>query len=158
MERYLEEFLARHGIRYTPHAHAAVFTAAEAAIHCKDIPGLACKNLFMKDGADQFHLVILPDHKRLDMARFRQLIGAERLRFGNDEELMSLLRLTPGSVSPFGLVNDLEKKIVVHIDAEVWGAPVVTFHPNINTETLELLQGEFRKLFAGTGHAPQVMR
>jgi Ala-tRNA(Pro) deacylase len=155
MDEQLKEFLAAHGIEYVLHTHPAVFTVAEAELHCRHIPGLSCKNLFLKDDAGRFYLVVLPAAKRLDMKRFRGLIGVGKIRFGTDEELYSVLRLTPGSVSPFGLVNDSDMKAIVYVDEEVWDAAIVSFHPNINTETLELTQEAFRRFFS-IRHKPRI--
>ena len=48
------------------------------------------------------------------------------------------MRLTPGSVSIFGLLHDQEHKVIVLISQKAWEADFVSFHPNINTETLEI--------------------
>jgi Ala-tRNA(Pro) deacylase len=152
MDASLRNFLDTYEIKYILHEHPAVFTVAEAEEHCRHIHGLACKNLFLKSDAGRFYLFILPASKKADISAFRKRIGAQKTRFGTPEELKELLGLTPGSVSPFGLVNDTEHKVTVFIDEEVLSASIVTFHPNINTETLELKQEEFQKLFKATGH------
>ena len=53
--------------------------------------------------------------------------------------------LTPGSVSPFGLINDKDHKVKIVIDKEIWDSDFVSFHPNVNTETLELSGMDFHK-------------
>lgn len=156
MDAVLERALLSFGVSYVVHTHPPVFTCEEAATHCAHIPGIASKNLFLKDDAGRFFLVILPDGKRLDMKGFRARIGAKALRFCSDDELREVLGLTPGSVSPFGLLNDTGRRAIVHIDAEVWSSPIVTFHPNINTETLEMTQEMFRRFLTAVGVTPTV--
>jgi len=157
MDETLKEFLSRHDVVYELHTHPAVFTCEEAERHCAHIPGLACKNLFIKDDKGRFYLVILPATTRLDSAALRRTIGASKTSFGNEEELMRCLSLTKGSVSPFGLVNDKERQVTVIIDTAVWEADIVSFHPNRNDETLSLSQEMMRKFFTAAGIAPKIM-
>src|SRR3989338_7254202 len=133
METRIQEFLEKNRIKYIVHTHKAVFTCEEADIHCKHVPGTPGKNLFLKeDKGNQFFLVILPADKKL--------------KFANENELKEILGLTPGSVSPLGLLNDKEKKTRVIIDQEIWEAETVNFHPNINTESLEFTRDNFHRL------------
>jgi len=69
----------------------------------------------------------------------------ERVKFANENNLKEILDVTPGSVSPSCLINEEEGKVVVFIDEKVWDAERVAFHPNINTETLELKGEDFQK-------------
>jgi len=68
MEDSLKHWLAKHDIHYILHTHSAVFTVPEAKIHCGHIPGIHCKNLFLKNKKNnQLYLVTLPHEKRLDL-------------------------------------------------------------------------------------------
>ena len=133
-----EQFLELHQITATLHEHPAVFTCEEAEIHCAHIPGLACKNLFLKGKSGRYFLLILPANKRTDLKKFAQTVGETKVSFASPEAMKEKLHLEPGSVSPFGLINDTEKSVEVHIDKEVHDAAIVGFHPNRNTATLEL--------------------
>ena len=83
-----EKFLAKHKITYVPYTHPAVFTTAEAAVHCGHVPGMDCKNLFLRDKvSERFFLVTLPADKRLDMKALAKTLGIKELRFGSEEEL-----------------------------------------------------------------------
>ncbi|MBI3032745.1 prolyl-tRNA synthetase associated domain-containing protein [Candidatus Woesearchaeota archaeon] len=145
--------LEKHHIAYKLHTHKAVFTCAEAEEHCKHIPGLACKNLFLKDKyTHQCYLVILPAAKKMDFKKFEKMLGSKKIMFGDENQLMDILKLTKGAVSPFGLLNDTELKTEVYIDQEVWEADIVSFHPNINTETLELSKEMFQKFIKTLKH------
>lgn len=145
MDERLSAFLAANGIGYVLHTHAPVFTVAEAARERGQIPGLFCKNLFLKDEAGRYYLVVLPAAKRLEMKWFKQIIKAADVRFGTDEELHTVLGLTRGAVSPFGLIHDRGGKAHLYIDREVWDADTVSFHPNVNDKTLELSREMFHK-------------
>jgi Ala-tRNA(Pro) deacylase len=154
----VEQFLNTHKIEFKLHTHPAVFTCEEAEIHCADIPGTACKNLFLKeDKTGQYFLVILPAHKQMNLKELQASQNLRKLSFARDERLAEVLNLTPGAVSPFGLVNDVENKTILYIDSEVWNAPIVTFHPNVNTETLELTHEMFERCVEGFGNEYKVI-
>lgn len=150
MEPTLKQYLEQHNINYILHEHPAVFTCEEADIHCKDVPGMPGKNLFLKEkdssGKTQnYVIVIMPAEKRLNLKALQKQLEVKKLTFCNEEELKQYLNLTPGSVSPFGLINDKEHEVKVLIDEDLWNADVVNFHPNINTASLELKKEEFHK-------------
>lgn len=147
MKSEVETFLKENDIEYVLHEHKAVYTCEEAEEHCGMIGGISCKNLFVKDKkAGDYFLVVLPAEKRADLKKIQQLIGVKKITFAKPEELLNVLALEPGSVSPLGLLNDKEKQVMTYIDSELWEADAVSFHPNINTETLEFKQSMFHKV------------
>ena len=153
MDSELAAWLEEKGIEYKLHTHPAVFTAAEAKIHCGHIPGLHCKNLFLKEkSTENFYLVTIPADQRLDIKSLRSKLKSAHLTFANDEDLEKYLGLTKGAVSPLGLVNDKTNRVVYVLEELVWEANKVTFHPNINTETLELSKDSFQRFIKNTGN------
>ena len=141
--------LDRLGIEYTRHDHPPVFTAEEAAVHWQDVPGAQVKNLFLRNKkGDRHYLVILGVAKEADLRSLVKTIGDDRLSFASPERLMTHLGLTPGSVSPFGLINDTSGAVRVLIDADLRGAERVVFHPNINTSSLSLPFADFERFLA----------
>ncbi len=148
MDTVLRNWLEKNDINYTSHSHVPVFTVEEAREHTYHIPGLHCKNLFLKDSKKNlkiYHLVTLPHYKRVELKVLKPLVGAKKLTFASADELFQILKLSPGSVSPFGLVNDVENAVIFSIDREVWNAKKVCCHPNTNDETMELSQGDFQR-------------
>jgi Ala-tRNA(Pro) deacylase len=83
------------------------------------IPGLHCKNLFIKDRKGGIWLVVMPADKRADLGRFEKVLGAPRFSFARPEVLREMLALTPGSVTPLGLTNDAERRVTVVLDEEM---------------------------------------
>ena len=158
MDKKLSEWLERHSINYILHFHDAVYTVSEAKEKTGTIPGLHCKNLFLKNSKMKIYfLVTLPAEKIISLLELSQKLDVKKLSFAKPEELVQILQLEPGSVSPLGLVNDHENKVNYIIDAEVWNANLVCFHPNINTETLELHQADFQKLINVCGNKYTVL-
>ena len=147
MEKQIEDYLKKNEIEYVLHKHKAVFTCAEAEIHCKNVPGEDSKNLFLKDKKGRnFFLVVLRAKKRLQMDVLAEKLNLNLIKFANNKDLLAILRLKPGSVSVLGLINDKERKTKLIIDQTIWDADIVSFHPNINTESLEFKKEEFHKL------------
>ena len=141
---------------YEIHEHPAVFTTEEAKEAGLVMPGLNLKNLLVKDKKDgRYFLVILTEERRMHEKEFRHLTGWSKIRFATAEELFSMLQLTPGSVSPFGLIHDQNHLVSVVLDKRIGKAPekeLVNFHPNRNTATLSLSKGDFMKFLHETGN------
>lgn len=134
------------GIAYERHEHAPVFTAEDAAIHWNSIRGTQCKNLFLRNKkGDHHYLAILEISTRADLKEIVKLVGDDRLSFGSPERLRTELGLTPGSVSPFGLLNDDDGSVAVLIDRRLTGAERLIFHPNINTASVVIAWADLEK-------------
>ena len=147
MPEAVKAFLDAHQIHYTLHEHPAVFTVAEADARANTVPGYHCKNLFIREkNTGRYYLVSLDAHKRLDFKLLKTITGSREFRFCSPDELQEKLGLTPGSVSPLGLVNDTRHEVTFLIDEEMWQAPSVSIHPNVNTASLEIPQVSFHKL------------
>ena len=146
-------------IVYERHDHPPVFTADEAAVHWADIGGTAVKNLFLRNKkGDRHYLVILGIGKQADLRQLVRVIGDDRLSFGSPERLMARLGVTPGSVSPFGLINDASKSVQVIIDADLRHAERLIFHPNVNTASLAIGFADFERFLATRGNVVRYVR
>ena len=144
------------GIAFTPHAHPAVATVDEAEQHWAGIDATHCKNLFLRNQkATRHYLVILKHSKQANLRALADQIGDGKLSFASSARLMAHLSLTPGSVSPFGLIHDRDRLVRVAIDRELKSAERVSFHPNINTVTLTLTFSDFEKFLAACGNPVQ---
>jgi Ala-tRNA(Pro) deacylase len=137
------------GISYERHEHPAVFTAADASQFWDPIPGVQCKNLFLRNKkGDRHYLVVVEIGKRVDLKDLVRTVADDRLSFGSAERLMAELGLTPGSVSPFGLINDADGSVRVLIDQDLKGADRLIFHPNINTASVVVSWADLERFLA----------
>ena len=144
------------GIAYTRHEHPPVFTVEQAERHWTDIQGAHCKNLFLRNKKGNRHyLVILLSTKQADLRGLNKRLGEDRLSFGSPERLRKYLGLEPGSVSPFGLINDRDKEVIVVVDQDLGQAECVNFHPNVNTATVGISAADFERFLAWTGNSVQ---
>ena len=138
------------GISYEKYEHPPVFTAEEAAQHWRGLRGTRCKNLFLRNKKGNRHyLVILEVSKQADLRELVKLVGDDRLSFGSPDRLMAELGLTPGSVSPFGLLNDDDGSVRLVIDEDLRHVDALIFHPNVNTASVVISREDFEK-FLGT--------
>ena len=147
------------GIEYIRHEHPPVFTVEQAEKHWAEIRGSHCKNLFLRNKKGNRHyLVILLTSKQADLRALNNELGEDRLSFGSPERLKKYLGLEPGSVSPFGLINDRQREVIVIVDEDLKRADRVNFHPNVNTATLGISAADFERFLAWTGHSVRYFR
>lgn len=142
------------GIAYEAYEHPAVFTSEEAAEHWAAIPAARVKNLFLRNKkGDRHYLVILGVEKQADLRELAKVIGDDRLSFGSPDRLMAHLGLTPGSVSPFGLIHAGSQSVRVIVDEDLRSAARLIFHPNINTASVAIGVADFERFLASRGNA-----
>ena len=145
-------------IRYDRHEHPPVFTAEDAAAIWNPIPGTQCKNLFLRNKkGDRHYLVVVEISKRVDLKDLVKIVGDDRLSFGSPERLMAELALTPGSVSPFGLIHDSDASVRVLIDQDLRGAERLIFHPNINTASVVVSWADLERFLATRRNAVRIV-
>lgn len=133
-ETYL--FLKEQGIYYEVIEHQAVFTMEESNSVYIPYPEGDAKNLFVRDDKKRnYYLITVKGDKRVDLKEFRKTHGLRSLSLGSAEELMSLLGILPGAVTPLGLLNDVERKVVFYLDEAFMGG-MIAVHPNDNTATV----------------------
>ncbi|QNL44832.1 prolyl-tRNA synthetase associated domain-containing protein [Oscillibacter hominis] len=154
-----EELLAllkRLNIRYELYEHEAFFTVEEAEQLGLVMPGLNLKCLLIKDKKTlRFYLVVLEDHRQLDSRHFAKSTGWRRPTFAGADELYEKLGLTPGSVSPLGLVNNREHDVVLVLERAVLdadGQELLNFHPCRNTATMGIRKCDFLRLVEELGN------
>lgn len=145
--------LRRLNVQWARHEHPPVFTVEEAQAHWAEIPATHCKNLLLRNKKGTAHyLVIVESSKRVDIGALATKLGEDRLSFASPERLASKLGLTPGSVSPFGLLHPGSRDVRVVIDADLRNASEIAFHPNVNTATIVLAWPDFERFLADRGN------
>jgi Ala-tRNA(Pro) deacylase len=156
VESPLLEKLAGAGIAWSLHEHEAVFTVeASAALHA-GIAGAHTKNLFLKDAGGQFWVVTAPHDALVDLKALPTAIGSKKVSFGKAEDMVRLLGVSPGSVTPLAALNDADGAVKVVLDRRLAEAATVNVHPLRNTATLGLTGSDLVKFLTLTGHEPLV--
>ena len=130
--------LDERGIEYEAIEHKAVYNMEEADTLELPHREAGSKNLFIRDDKKRnYYVVVIPEHNRLDLKNLRERLQSRPLKFANENELMDLMGLIPGQVTPFGTLNDTEHKVKVIFD-EYFRNGLMDAHPNDNTATMIL--------------------
>ena len=150
-------FFDAHAIAHDTTDHPAVFRVGEGEGIKDDIPGAHTKNLFLKDAKGRLWLISAQDDTAIDLKRLHTVIGSARLSFGSAELMEQALGVTPGSVTAFGLINDVERRLTFVLDRRLAQAERVNFHPLTNTATTGVSREGFAKFLSALGVAPIVV-
>lgn len=120
--------------------HEAVYNMEELSNIELSYPGYDAKNLFVRDDKkSNYYLITVKGEKRVDLKEFKEKYQTRRLSFASSEDLMSILELIPGSVTPLGLLNDKDLKVTFYLDKDFEkGERIIGVHPNDNTATVWL--------------------
>lgn len=157
------DFLNHHGIEHRIVYHKPLFTIDEALPYWDSLDELKgcthCKNLFLRNHSGKRHyLVTMECHKSLNFVQLQQIIREGKLTFASEERMQRCLGLKPGSVSPLGLINDIDlhdanprelfengHRVKFFIDKDLREASMMTFHPCDNTASVALTNAAFRQ-------------
>jgi Ala-tRNA(Pro) deacylase len=150
-------FFDAHAIAHDTTDHPAVFRVGEGEGIKDDIPGAHTKNLFLKDAKGRLWLISAQDDTAIDLKRLHTVIGSARLSFGSAELMEQALGVTPGSVTAFGLINDVERRLTFVLDRRLAQAERVNFHPLTNTATTGVSREGFAAFLAALGVTPIVV-
>ena len=146
------EFLRAKNIPFETVEHEAVFNMEEMSKISLPHPEADAKNLFVRDDKHlNFYLITVRGDKRVNLKEFRKANGTRPLTFASETELFEILRLTPGSVTPLGLLSDDERKVKFYIDSDL-AKGLVGVHPNENTATVFLKTEDLTKLIKEHGN------
>ena len=141
---------------YTIREHPPLFSVEDVIANDCMMPGLNFKNLLIKDKkAEAYYLVILEDSRKMENKYFKEFTGWGKIRFAHPEELYEKMGLKPGSVSPYGLLNNAEHDIIIVVDHSIARAnedELINFHPNRNTATLTVKKYQFVKYLESLGN------
>ena len=156
--RAVYDALARLDIAYEVHEHPPVFTVEEALVQWASIYAAHCKNLFLRNKKGTRHYLVVALHTTpVDLRGLAARVGDDRLSFGSADRLARYLGLTPGAVSPFGLLNDTAHHVRVIVDASLRQASRIGLHPNVNTATIVVSERDFEGFLDRTGNPVQFL-
>lgn len=150
--------LDRLGIEHSTVTHPPLFTVAEGRPWHDRIPGLHCKNLFIRDRRGGIWLVVMPAGKRANLSWLEKALAAPRFSFARPEILAAVLELTPGSVTPFGLMNDRQRQVTVILDQDMLDSAWVNFHPLHNAASTTLRSADLLRFVGALGYDPVILR
>lgn len=140
-------------ISYEVYEHPPLDTIEIALKYWKEIDSMHCKNLFFRNHKGNRHyLVIIKDTTPFSIRSLEQKLKQGKLTFGSEKRLQKYLGVKPGSVSPFGLINDEEHHVHLFIDQQLQKAKKISFHPNDNTASLVIDYSDLLKFLDTMGN------
>ena len=158
-QKELYELLDKLEIQFEYHEHPPVATIEDAIIHWKDYNSGRCKNIFFRNHKGNRHYLVILEHlRKLDIHDLEKRLRQGKLTFASDQRLKRYLGLEPGSVSPFGLINDKENHVHLFVDEKLNEFDRLAFHPNTNTASLVLSKSDFIRFLDFTGNSYEFLK
>ena len=150
----VHNFLEENRIDYKTHYHPPLPTIELALEYWKEIDSTHCKNLFFRNHKGNRHYLVCFDCDR-DMAihDMEHRLHQGKLSFASPQRMERYLGLEPGSVSPFGLINDEESHVHLFLDKNLASAESLSFHPNDSRGTVVISREEFLRYLEAVGNS-----
>lgn len=154
VEGRVYDFLDSLDISYKTLKHPVAFTIEECNRVRDFVKAPVFKNLFLTNKQHtRFYLLVMPGEKIFKTKYLSAQINSARLSFADETHMKQYLGLTPGSVSPLGLIHDNNQVVNLLLDQDIKKNPVFACHPCINTASVIMkLDDLISKVIPATGH------
>ncbi|MFD2182568.1 prolyl-tRNA synthetase associated domain-containing protein [Rhodoplanes azumiensis] len=159
--------LDRLGVAHRTVSHPPLFTVEESQALRGTIPGGHTKNLFLKDKRGTLFLVVALEDAVIDLKGLHRRLSsgesastgqsAGRLSFGSAALMQEVLGVTPGSVTPFAVINDTALRVTVVLDEPMLARDPLNYHPLVNTMTTAIAPADLLRFLRHTGHEPRLV-
>ena len=153
------EYLKKENIWFEVTEHKAVYNMEELASVKLPYPEADAKNIFVRDDKKKnYYLITVKGNKRVDLKEFKEKYGTRRLSFASENDLMNIMELIPGAVTPFRLLKDTEKKVQFYIDKDfTTHQGIIGVHPNDNTATVWIKTDDLIKIIKTHGNIVNIV-
>lgn len=155
------EYLKSKNIWHEITEHEAVYNMAELSEIDLPYPEADAKNIFVRDDKkSNYYLITMKSNKSVDLKKFKETYNTRRLSFSSENDLSAIMDLKPGSVGPFGILNDEEKKVIFYLDKEFVTSknPIIGIHPNENTATVWLKTEDLLNIIKEHGNKVNIIK
>lgn len=140
-------------IEYLKIDHIPIYTIDEANNLDIENKEYIAKNLFLRDDKKRnYYLLVVKSSKKIDLNDLKNKINSRRLSFASDIDLEKYLKLKKGSVTPLGVLNDVERKVKIIIDEDILKEEIVGVHPNDNDATVFMKTKDLIRLIELNGN------
>lgn len=158
-QQELYELLDKLEIDYHYREHPPVNTIEDATKYWKNYDSGRCKNIFLRNHKGNRHYLVILEHlRKLNMKDLESRLKQGKLTFASEKRLMKYLGVKPGSVSPFGLINDNNTHVHLFIDKKLLDFNNLSFHPNDNTASLIISLDDFIKYLKHQGNSYEFLQ
>jgi len=134
----LLNYLSKKNFEYILFVHPPLYTVEDSKKMRGKIDGAHSKNLFLKNKKNQFFLFSCEESTSVNLKNLGKSLNIGNISFAKEEHLLEILGVTPGSVTPFGLLNDKKKQVKFFLDKKILIHKKVNFHPLENTSTITI--------------------
>ena len=128
---------------YKLNRHAPLYTVGDSLNKRGKIEGAHSKNLFLKNKQNKFFLFSCLETTKIELKKLSKKLNLGNISFAREKYLKKYLGVLPGSVTPFGLLNDINQGVEFYLDKAFLSEEIVNFHPLVNTATLSLAITDF---------------
>ncbi|MCP4932863.1 MAG: prolyl-tRNA synthetase associated domain-containing protein [bacterium] len=154
----LFDFLDKLQISHKTVKHDAAHTVEQAQANRGMVPGGHAKNLFLKCKKGSLWLVVVQEDTPIHLNRLHKLLGCGRLSFGSPELMKEVLGISPGSVTPFALINDKTQRISLVLDEQMMKEEMLNFHPLDNRATTTISRDGLLQFIKECGFTPKILK
>ena len=139
--------------------HKAVYNMEELKEIDIPYPEYDAKNLFVRDDKKRnYYLITVKGDKRIDLKDFKNKNGTRSLSFASEKDLLNIMNLKAGSVTPLGLLNDKDNKVQFYIDKDFMkDKHIIGVHPNDNTATVWLKVEDLINIIKENGNTVNIV-
>ncbi|MCI9541156.1 MAG: prolyl-tRNA synthetase associated domain-containing protein [Lachnospiraceae bacterium] len=154
------DYLEDRGIWHEITEHKAVYNMAGLSQIDIPYPDANAKNLFVCDDKKRnYYLLTVKGNKRVNLKEFRKNNHTRPLSFASENDLMCIMNLSAGSVTPFGILNDIETKVKTFIDKDFLEPPyLIGVHPNDNTATIWIKTNDLIRIIKEHGNSVNIIQ
>lgn len=148
------DYLDQADIPYEWYEHPEAPTIEIARQYWRNDGSKHCKNLFFRNHKGNRHyLVVFDCDQQMAIHDLEHRLHQGKLSFASEQRMDRYLGLRPGSVSPFGLINDTENHVHLFLDSTLKDQPSLSFHPNDNTATVVISREAFQRFLDICGNS-----
>lgn len=139
--------------------HEPALTMEQADSFIKSVEGVRTKTMFLTNKKKTaYYMLIMDNQKRMDMSAIAEKLNAKRIKLASANSLKEKTNLPPGVVSPFGLLNNVDKDINIFLDDEIMSKERMSFHPNTNDKTIFIKTSDLVKFIKSLGYQVNIIR
>lgn len=153
------DYLLKKNIKYEITEHKAVYNMEELSQINIPYPEADAKNLFVRDDKKKnYYLITAKGDKKIDLKKFRKTNQTRPLSFASESDLADIMNLSPGSVTPLGILNDEQKKVTVFLDKYFFDTiDLIGIHPNDNTATVWMKPDDLVRIIQEHGNNVRIV-
>ena len=116
----------------------------EAASHRNQRPGQIVRSILFNIRPEEYLMVLVAGPDQIDWKKLRQFVKRSRVRMATEEEVLEVTGYRIGTVSPFGVKNQVQ----VLIDASVLKEAEVSIGSGVRNMAIIMQSAELRKALA----------